>query len=144
MTSAKVPRRLHGNQQRYSRLFRGQPKACPVTNNHGQLQELAWTLATSDTCLAFTRSLAICGLPPYGRGSAEPGKDADLQISKCFPGCTLFVEKPISSCQDFNEVKSIAAQLQGLNSCGYMFRYLKGMSSDSATANLVKVFALTA
>lgn len=71
--------------------------------------------------------LALCGLPPYGRGTTTPGKDTDLQIHKVFPDCTLFVEKPISATSDIDDVKRVAKQLEEcITSCGYMFRYLRG------------------
>jgi predicted dehydrogenase len=70
---------------------------------------------------------AIIGSPPAFHGSIQPGKNAEILLSKAFPNIALFVEKPISTsampyvlaCSDFlKERKHIV-------SVGYMLRYLK-------------------
>ena len=38
----------------------------------------------------------IIGCSPYARGSDQPGKDLEIQLTNLFPGVGLFIEKPIS------------------------------------------------
>ena len=41
--------------------------------------------------------IAVVGAPPFARGSDVPGRDLEQQLVFAFPGCALFVEKPVSS-----------------------------------------------
>jgi hypothetical protein len=40
--------------------------------------------------------LIVVGCPPFVRGSDQPGKDLEIQLTNLFPGVGLFIEKPIS------------------------------------------------
>jgi Oxidoreductase family, NAD-binding Rossmann fold len=39
----------------------------------------------------------IVGCPPMFRGTAQPGRDIEMQIMKHFPGVAMFLEKPITT-----------------------------------------------
>ncbi|KAH9920425.1 putative oxidoreductase C terminal-domain-containing protein [Fomitopsis serialis] len=65
--------------------------------------------------------LAIVGAPPFARGSDVPGADIELQLSTAFPGCALFVEKPVSSGPVDGSQKR-----RTLVGVGYMLRYSRG------------------
>lgn len=71
----------------------------------------------------------IAGTPPFTRGSDEPGKDLELQVVRAFPGCALFVEKPVSSGPEdaCSRVAEVLGRGHTLVCVGYMLRYLKAV-----------------
>ena len=72
--------------------------------------------------------IAVVGAPPFARGSDVPGRDLEQQLVSAFPGCALFVEKPVSSGPE-DECWRVAKVLEdsgALVGVGYMLRYLKG------------------
>ncbi|KAH9942270.1 putative oxidoreductase C terminal-domain-containing protein [Epithele typhae] len=83
--------------------------------------------------------LAIVGAPPGVRGSDEPGRDLELQLARAFPGCALFVEKPVSSggAEGCWRVARELAARGTLVGVGYMLRYLKGGREAIAAEGLV-------
>ncbi|KAH9841957.1 putative oxidoreductase C terminal-domain-containing protein [Rhodofomes roseus] len=73
--------------------------------------------------------LAVVGAPPFARGSDLSGKDLELQLTSAFPGCALFVEKPVSS-GPVDGCWRVAAELdkrRTLVGVGYMLRYSKAV-----------------
>jgi len=67
------------------------------------------------------------GSPAAFHGSDLPGSNLELRIQKAFPGCAMFVEKPISAAPVQN-VLNVAVALEEKRvvcSVGYMLRYLK-------------------
>ncbi|EIN11584.1 hypothetical protein PUNSTDRAFT_98745 [Punctularia strigosozonata HHB-11173 SS5] len=74
-------------------------------------------------------NLIILGVPPFARGTDVPGQDLELQAVKLFPGCPLFVEKPVCSVEPA-ACHRVAAALEAagtLVGVGYMLRYLKAV-----------------
>ena len=72
--------------------------------------------------------LAVLGFHCAGRGSTKPGRDAEIQLIKMFPGIALFMEKPLSM-DTFEEVTAVSDALKAkgtITSVGYMLRYVKG------------------
>lgn len=41
--------------------------------------------------------MIVIGCPPYARGSDQPGKDLEIQLTNLFPRVGLFIEKPITT-----------------------------------------------
>ena len=70
---------------------------------------------------------AIIGSPPMFHGSIQPGKNAEVLLSRTFPNIAMFVEKPISASpvQDVMECSKYLKERQHIVSVGYMLRYLK-------------------
>ncbi len=81
----------------------------------------------------FCDRIAVVGAPPFARGSDVPGRDLELQLVSAFPGCALFVEKPVSSgpedaCWRLAKTLEDSRAIVGV---GYMLRYLKGGSKPT-------------
>jgi len=59
---------------------------------------LLMVIKTSNLTLFLTAGrLIVVGCPPYFRGSDQPGKDLEIQLTYLFPGVGLFIEKPITT-----------------------------------------------
>ncbi|KAH9939832.1 putative oxidoreductase C terminal-domain-containing protein [Amylocystis lapponica] len=73
--------------------------------------------------------LVIVGAPPFTRGSDVPGHDLELQLASAFPGCPLFVEKPVSSGPEDGcwRVTAALQRSRTLVAVGYMLRYSKAV-----------------
>ncbi|KIJ22963.1 hypothetical protein M422DRAFT_196495 [Sphaerobolus stellatus SS14] len=74
-------------------------------------------------------SLVILGSPPQFRGSHIPGKDLELQIMEAFPGCPVFVEKPVTASlpEECWRVSKQMNQSNVLIGVGYVLRYLRAV-----------------
>jgi hypothetical protein len=78
----------------------------------------------------------ILGVPPFVRGSDEPGRDLELQIAERWPGCGLLVEKPVGGDGSVDSAAACVRVARALErkatltvGVGYMLRYLKGVSA---------------
>ncbi|KAK4689723.1 hypothetical protein P7C73_g374, partial [Tremellales sp. Uapishka_1] len=88
------------------------------------IKEAGSGLSTSET-----PQMGLLGIQPTYRGSTAPGKDAELEVKRYFPGIAIFVEKPISS-SPLSEVQAVCSQLEGtISSVGYMLRYLDAVTT---------------
>lgn len=69
-----------------------------------------------------------CPCAPVSLCEQSPGADLELQMLKHFPGCALFVEKPITntSAEDAYQVAARLREHNVMTSVGYMTRYQKG------------------
>lgn len=69
----------------------------------------------------------IIGAPPAFRGSIEPGRNAEILLSRTFPNIAVFVEKPISTSavEDVWACSNYLKERKHIVSVGYMLRYLK-------------------
>lgn len=90
----------------------------------------------------------IVGCPPQFRGSMEPGRDIEVQLSEKLPGVGIFVEKPVTS-GNVEEAKQVAQALEargGICSVAYMFRYLAVVNKvkEIIEANNLHVMATVA
>jgi hypothetical protein len=86
-----------------------------------------------------THRLVILGVPPFARGTDEPGRDLELQVAEYWPKCTLLVEKPVSS-GSIDAPRRVAVLLESKKSMtvgvGYMLRYLKGKNRAKVNRSL--------
>lgn len=74
-------------------------------------------------------SLTIDGFQGPTRGTTIPGRNSDIVLAEAFPEAGHFIEKPISSHEDFAELDKVGNAFKGkITSVGYMLRYLRGMS----------------
>ncbi|KIJ48160.1 hypothetical protein M422DRAFT_162986 [Sphaerobolus stellatus SS14] len=74
-------------------------------------------------------NLVILGTPPQFRGSYIPGKDLELQIMEAFPGCAVFVEKPVTASlpEECWRVSKQMNQSNVLIGVGYVLRYFRAV-----------------
>ncbi|KAG7098214.1 hypothetical protein E1B28_000182 [Marasmius oreades] len=80
----------------------------------------------------------VIGSPPMFRGTLQPGRDIEIQITKHFPGVPLFTEKPIATGPQYEigDALAIAKQIEETKticSVGYMLRYLQGVQMIKQT-----------
>jgi len=69
------------------------------------------------------------GVPPYSHGTAEPGKDLELQCAS--RGIHMFIEKPLAAARP-ERVRPVADALRKagvITSVGYMFRYSRAVET---------------
>ncbi|RPD62848.1 hypothetical protein L227DRAFT_573367 [Lentinus tigrinus ALCF2SS1-6] len=87
----------------------------------------------ADAVLALTQEktpqIAVVGVPPFARGTDVPGRDLEQQLVSAFPGCALFVEKPVSSGPEDAcwRVAKVLQESRTIVGVGYMLRYLKAV-----------------
>ncbi|RDX50191.1 hypothetical protein OH76DRAFT_1402655 [Lentinus brumalis] len=110
----------------------------PKLESESQATRAAWSACrlfatVADAALALSPEqipqIAVVGAPPFARGGDVPGRDLEQQLVSAFPGCALFVEKPVSSGPEDVcwRVAKVLEDSRAIVGVGYMLRYLKAV-----------------